>query len=324
MKHKLRAPVEGLVFLNQPNMRVSATRGDVVFELESDESKRVVALSVTVPIPPERMPRVRATIKHLPPGAPTSSHLQFDEDKETVLALEHHLQEMESFLAFSLGNLALVRIRWKDAESSLLPESAEEEAQVQFWGFSVKRGSARKPVLVSADSFAKLVRVAPIYRELTIVTSFWREGQIFEEAGQFVQAFYSYYFVIEDMFADGKTGEKAVLAAFGSNAEFSEICSITVTTFSRPNDKHNDAVRRLMMEEGCVLDVPGLQKFLFRIRGNLHHYFSKSQRTRHHPFNQEEFQPVALLVMYMSTLAIARRTIVLHNTAVQQNIPAEF
>jgi hypothetical protein len=64
----------------------------------------------------------------------------------------------------------------------------------------------------------------------------------------------------------------------------------------------------------CPMTAAGLPRFLFRMRGGLHHYSRRSKRHAN-PFNQATFEPVALLAMHVATTAILFRIVELNQRA---------
>jgi hypothetical protein len=312
MKYRLRAQVEGTIYLPKKGSTLEAERNGTEYRLESDEEGRVVALSVCKRIPEEIASKFRATATYTP-EARSKAHLEFRVDLPFHNALLAQLQDMESLLAFRWSGHPLKRVRWHEAAASLVPENPEEEKQVSFWDISIKRRPpSPKRVIVDPKAFRDLVEHAPRFQVLTVPMGFWREGMNQLERGEFVQAFYSHYFVIEDFFADGKTSEPEVLKAFSRSQEFNEICQEALRVFFESNDEPAKGLRALFSIEGCQLDVPGLQKFLFRIRGRAHHYSGKSSKLQATPFTQEQFRPAALLSMHISTLAISRRIVAIN------------
>ncbi len=173
-----------------------------------------------------------------------------------------------------------------------------------MWNVTISGTAPHPDFVVRERAFNMLVRHAPFFDSLTVPIAFWREGGNQMDDKNYVQAFYSYFFVIEDLYADGKTGERPVLKAFSESEEFCRICVSTLPRFFGKGDEHESALRRFFEAEGCQADRFGLQKFLFRMRGNLHHYFGKSPRPHPTPFNQQQFHSVALLALFIATLAI--------------------
>jgi hypothetical protein len=316
MLYKVRATVDGHVYLQRPKATICAERPPYQFQLESGMDGRVLAASVSTRVPEETQEQFYSTLAPTP-GGPAASHVTFSSDPVLYRQLLEQLQQLESVLALNFafrreGN-PLKRIRWHEAEEILVPETKEEEQRVHVFSMSVQRGERPERGLVSQQSFEGLVATAPRYDELTTLIAFWRVGNNHLDEGEFVNAFYNHYAVIEDLFADGKTGEGAVLRAFGDSDEFVVICGKVIDAFFGPNDRHRAALERFFATLGCERTTAGLQRFLFRIRGSMHHYFRKSSRAHPHPFNQDDYEVIALLVMYTATLALTRRVITLNN-----------
>jgi hypothetical protein len=121
---------------------------------------------------------------------------------------------------------------------------------------------------------------------------------------QYVAAFYQFYFIVEDLYADGKTSEKEVVKAFAASDDFTSILAMAVQNFSKATDRHSEILKRVMRAEKCEVTVEGLRTFLFRIRGHLHHYSARSTKPKGTSFNQREFETVALLGMLIARRAI--------------------
>ena len=68
--------------------------------------------------------------------------------------------------------------------------------------------------------------------------------------------------------------------------------------------RHKTNVQRFCNEEGVAYDVDGLTDLLQKIRGNLHHYSSKSSKHLGTPFTHEEFESIAFLTMGLAVQTI--------------------
>ena len=69
---------------------------------------------------------------------------------------------------------------------------------------------------------------------------------------EFLDAFYNFYFIIEDCFSGGKTSEKEVLKEFGKSEEFQKILESTHRIFLENKRKeHLLTLESLMSKEGC-------------------------------------------------------------------------
>jgi len=310
VKLKLRAAIDGILELSKPNEKLTIEHDGLLFEVEANEQRRATHVSVTGPIPQERASTVSAIVTP-PDAAGAGAAISMHTDSETTERLTSALQMIESRLSFM--STSIERVRWHEPEESLIPETPEEEVRVSLSSISVKTGSRRRPQLLTENRFNDTVRTLDRFSELNILQSFSREGFNFLDNGQFVQAFYSYYFVIEDLYADGKTGEKPVMTAFAGNEEYCQVCAAVLQSFSSTRTGIEPKVRHWFEKMECQYDVPGLQRLLFRLRGNLHHYFGKSSRPHATPFNQKDFEPVAVLMMHTATLAVLFRIVAINN-----------
>ena len=73
--------------------------------------------------------------------------------------------------------------------------------------------------------------------------------------------------------------------------------------------RHKTNVQRFCNEEGVAYDVDGLTDLLQKIRGNLHHYSSKSSKHLGTPFTHEEFESIAFLTMSLALQTILRQIV---------------
>ena len=83
--------------------------------------------------------------------------------------------------------------------------------------------------------------------------------------------------------------------------------------------RHAINLRQYFENFACEETPRGLGELLFEMRGALHHYSSRSTRAKGTPFNQNDFETIALLAMHLVTTAIAYREVAitksLKNTA---------
>jgi hypothetical protein len=139
--------------------------------------------------------------------------------------------------------------------------------------------------------------------------AFWREGMVYFDNFQCVQAFYQFYFVIEDFFIAGKTSSKSsVMKIFQKSKELLDIAKDAITsTLNLPN--HKIKLEKHLREYNCQFTSLGLLEMLYEARNNLHHFHSKSSRKQGTPFNQSEFETIAFATMYIATAAITYREV---------------
>ena len=307
VKYSIRAKVEGLLFLDEPNSSVIAEADGVVFELTSDSQRRIHSVSVCLQVPPEAAKRMHASFGPKPSDPNCAPPLTIDVDPQVDDAAQRHLQTIESVMSFMAQNHPLVRIRWSEGALSLVPENDEEQKRVQVEGFQISTSFPRLPTIVRLDFFQDVVSRASRYGDLVEPMAFLREGTNREADGDFIRAFYSYYFVLEGLYAQGRSNEHGVLAAFAKSVILTNVCTAVLNSFFRPGGPTDEDVKKLaplLAAQKCDMTVEGLQRFLVRMRNQLHHFSRKSTRAQPHPFNQAAFTSVAHLAGFVATVAL--------------------
>lgn len=126
-------------------------------------------------------------------------------------------------------------------------------------------------------------------------------------------SYYYFYFVIEDFYANGKSGARGVLTEFQKSTEFLQVAANALNMVFQ-DERHRQNLIKFFKEEDCEVTPSGLQKLLYHIRGNLHHYYSKSPKTRGTPYNQKEYESIALTAMTVTSYAIGLREAAISHT----------
>jgi hypothetical protein len=276
-------------------------REPFTFEFLTDEAGQLNEVVVSVQIPADKVERFASSIG---PGRGESvATYTIGGDQETHEQLVAELRKIESNLGFRLAG-ALRRIRCDRVKREYVAESPEEEKLVAVTAFSVE---FKYPSVDARLGHLDLVRAISSHCDgLLVPQAFWLEGINYFRDFRYVQAFYSFYFIIEDFFGEGKTGEGPVLREFAKSKKFSEIYNRQLTAiFKEP--RHRKKLEELLKQDGCEPDAAGLQKLLFRVRGNLHHYSPKRSKAKATPINQKDFESIALLTMCIAADAIQER-----------------
>ena len=294
--------------------RVSVERQGTLFEVLAQNDGRVMSVAVSRSVPASRIEQFKSSVT--PPGPGVEAQITIGGDKELHETLLAELRSLESDLAYSLNGEVVPEFDWRSVKEEFLAENSQEQQMIAVTSLTVTRDWPKPKVGLRASSFQTLVENGPRYESLVTLKAFLRRGMADIKRFEFLNAFYNFYFIIEDCFAGGKTGEKAVLREFENSEEFQQIVQSTHREFLQDNrKKHLLILQSLMKREGCDWAPPGIQRFLFRIRGNLHHYFSKSSRNEISPFTQEQHHSVALLAMYVASLTIGFRIVRINQTA---------
>lgn len=300
MRYQLEAEVDGEIYIEEP---VAFERDGVVVEFQTNQAGKLIAIAVSLQVSQDGLQEFANTLK----TDTENPSLEIRVDEKAFDRLAAELQYIESELAFRSEG-ALREIAWDKPTHRVIPEDPEEEKLLDVTSFSLTRSHEPLPVYLRGPSLENIVRDLRRREALMIPKAFWREAMNNFHKRRYIQAFKEFYFIIEDFYAAGKSSERQVLKAFGRSPEFNEIADRCLkSVLDLPN--HSEKLRKLLEEQDCDESASGLQKLLFRVRGSLSHYYSKSPKTRGTPFNQEEYWTIALVAMYIATSAIEYRVI---------------
>lgn len=283
----MTADVEGNV-LTRPSVCVGAD--GLLYEFKCDESGRLLEVAVSTWVAVEDF---ASTLEPGEEGRPPT--VRFRTGETVYRRLLSALQALESNLAFSTGG-ALERIRWDRPTQQRIAENASEEDSILGRDFKVSYAYPRNSVTFDPLMMRELLVASPDLDSLVVPKAFLREG--FNEFGSFryIQAFYSFFFVLESCFAGGKSGLKQVMAEFLKSEELARITRYAIKE-TRRDERHAASLADFYAEEKCGDDLAGTYELLLKVRGNLHHFYARSTKRVGTPFNQEDFRTIAWLVM---------------------------
>lgn len=312
MKLKLTATVDGTLKIKSASSAISAQHEDVTFTLTSDASKRVTAASVAITLTEEESRRCKSLVSHPAEG----DRLDVECPPDLYASAIRHLQALESNLSFGYVSAAVTRIQWDEPTLDLIPENAEEEALINAWSIRVQQSYPELPAMMLEEEFQTMVEGAPAYEELVVSKAFYREGKNEFRKRRYVQAFYNFYFVIEGLFADGRFKETEVMRVFRDSKELQAATKITLATLAK-DAKQWSRMQGALGDRGFALDSEGMWRFLFRTRGELHHYFRGSSRQHGTPFANDKFETSALLALLLARQCVMVRIVVINGGSLQ-------
>lgn len=306
MRYQVTATVSGNLYIDKP---FSKERDGILFEFLVDEKSCLTAISVSLQVSPAKIRDFTNSLNWIKASIPV---IEININKELHDRLISELQALEVSLAFpSMG--ALNGIDWQNIKYKYLPESPDEDKFLLFEEFSIERVYQRPSIRLSTMDLEDIVNSLPEYAYLSVPKAFLKEGYNYYSISQYVMSYYHFYFVIEEFYAKGKTGMQSVLSEFAKSKEYEEIAGVVLKE-TLQIDEHRVSLLGFFSEESCNETPQGLQKLLFHIRGNLHHYYSKSPKTRGTPFNQEEYRTPALVAMQIAHISIMRKETALRDS----------
>jgi len=115
--------------------------------------------------------------------------------------------------------------------------------------------------------------------------------------------------LLEDFYLSGKTStKKAVMKKFQESRQLLDIANDALTQLQNLSEQATK-LQKFLEGYKCTNTAIGLLEMLYEARNNLHHFYSKSTRVQGTPFNQSDFDTIALVAMYIATRAISSREV---------------
>jgi hypothetical protein len=218
MKYLIEAEVDGELRLEAPNGVVTIDYSDVRYEFRSDDTKRVSVIAVIVAVPPAAAATAHATFGPKPDDPHHAPPLMVDIDRDVDEAARRCLQTVESVLSYATDDTnPLVRINAWEGATTLIPETPEESERVQAWSVSVCSAKKRRASTVTSDFLSSVIEGTSRYGDLVESMAFFRDGTNRQFDGEFIQAFYAFYFILEGLYAGGRSAEPEILKWFAKS-----------------------------------------------------------------------------------------------------------
>jgi hypothetical protein len=200
MRYRLLCEVEGDLYIRERRPAIS-DYDDVRYELVIDDKGRVTQAAVSMKVPVEKLGQIGTSIGPPLPGTNAKLHITISTDPGMHKRLVEALQRMESLLAVTGGGPLIRRIRWDVLSREYITENESDEQYAAINAITYKEDKRNLRHVISQNNFEIMIQNADRYESLRVVSAFWREGMVALGDGRFIQAVYSFYFVLEDMFA---------------------------------------------------------------------------------------------------------------------------
>lgn len=298
MRYCVSAKVEGNIYLKEPGV---IEHEDFLIDLRTNSSNLLTEIAISIKVPDDKLSSMKSTAE--PSNGNVAAKFNIGGDQELFNRLIRELQYIESDISFATVG-TLHRVYWENPSNiEFIPETDDDFEFPVISLHGLNKSYRKTHAVLSMEDITSLLNESSTTLRLRVAKAFWRDGLTYFNQFKYIQAFYSFYFVIEDYYAGGKSNEKQVLKQFNKSPEFKEISELSLKSISREK-RHKDNLNELFKDEGLEMDQTGLATFLFRVRGKLHHYSSKSSKKQGTPFNQMDFESVALLVLHMATVCI--------------------
>jgi len=303
MRYRLTAEVESTISIAE---NVSVESQEITVEFLRDSDGKLTSISVTKSIPDDKLNNFRQSFE-LGTGD-VKLKISIGGDKEIHNELVKNLQTIESNLSFATHGL-LQRVRWDNPQQEYISENTADEELIAVTNLSTSRKRILPKANVTSRGLIELIRLSSKYEPISLAKAFWREGIVYYNNFQYIQAFYQFYFVVEDFYIYGKSSsKKSVMKKFQESKELLDIAKNTLDQIQKLPE-HKAKLQSFLIDHKCTNSPTGLLEMLYEVRNNLHHFHSKSTKAQGTPFNQSDFDTIAFAGMIIAKLAIGYREV---------------
>ena len=302
MKYKLIAPIQGDLFSSKTELR--SERDGISYELLLNEGRQISRMAISTIVPKEKLEKFRNAIE--PGSGRVKLELKIGGDRELYDFLLAKLRAFEVELAFSTHG-SFWRIDWTKIESQFIAENQQDEELAVIAGFRSKTEYRPIPTKVTPSGLKAIVNLIDERSPLYVAKGFWQEGMNFFRTFNYVQAFYSFFFILEDFFAEGKSGKAEVIKRLDRSKGFCDAAEYAFNALQN-EERHKANLQRFFSEEQLEFNKENLPAFLFLMRGRMHHYSSKNRKKQATPYSQKEFESISFLTI--PTLVAAKKSFI--------------
>jgi len=295
MKFGLKCRVDSLTEIGK--VPVQVTIDGIDFTLEPSKEGLLNGLTVIAKIEPGK----KFVSQIAPSPYPdVAGVLTVDVDQQFIESLKSLIEYIESILSFQFE---VKKIYLEEAERFFVPENEEEMGKIDVMSFSLqKRPYPEQTRRLTLDDFKDILQGRSKYQPFKVACLFHREGIREFSSFRYIQAFYNFYFVLEDLYGQGKTNNNQIGEKFKSNQTLRAIVQRMLDTFIK--GEHLTNIQNFLAEEKIPFGVDGILELVVQVRGNLHHYSGKSTKRKGTPLNQGDFESIAFLLMGLSQFSL--------------------
>ena len=305
MKYSMECKIDGLVIIGK---QIEIKNGNKKYVFIPNPNGLLSSIRIVLDDVDPSM--VRSSIK---PGEGKSAlTITIDGTRKPYLELQREFQELESLLAFGMDG-SLKSIAWDEPSEGLIPENDDEKQYTAVSGFQFSKEYPELPTLLKETDIRGIIETKERYSSLIIPKAFFREGLNEYSSKRYINAFYNFYFIIEDLYGEGKTRNKDIATAFRESNEFRGFLDWVIK--NHLDERHRANLSKFCLEEGLNYDIDGLIDLLWHVRGNLHHYSSMSSKHIGTPFSHEAFESIAFLTLGLAVRAILQKILILNQAA---------
>ncbi len=188
------------------------------------------------------------------------------------------------------------QIDWRYPEMEVLFEDGEARMLGHLGAARFSRGRI-PPQKIPEQTFVAVVGIGLRAHDITVVTSFWREGEDDWVAGEFINAFFNYYFVLEGLYGNKKTQNRHIEAEMLKSPGL--LTQIDKFTHADHPVQHLKQLAR-MLRVTKAPTASDLIRLLVSTRGKLHHFQNNSNREQGSPLAHDNYEGIGYLARQLA------------------------
>ncbi len=241
----------------------------------------------------------------------TQSHeIRINLDLQVYDSLINELQQLEGTLSLT----GMKRLHWDEPRWEIIPETEAEKKQAKILGLEIKKAYPEKEFQYDEAGLKVQIETMSKYVDLMVLFAFFREGMNDFTRFRYINAFYSFYFILEDLYGGGKTKNEQIEENFKTSSELSKFILEGLKSIDN-SEKHKKNLEAHLNERNLKYTAEDVAILLVRARGVLHHFSRKNKLKQGTPFNQKDFETLAFLCLGLALKGILYRIVEINTTS---------
>ncbi|MFP3949896.1 MAG: hypothetical protein ACLFUZ_02250 [Candidatus Micrarchaeia archaeon] len=214
MKFSMECEVEASSLLSDT---VSINHDGIEYTFYPNEEGKLGKIQLTMPV--EDPEKFYSEIKSNPSGRVKHS-IRMDLDAEIHQRLTLEFQRLEAVLTHN-GVRCIV---WDQPKLSWIPETEEEKAKTKVFSLEQKKEYPQIEEKLDNELLEREIGSLNKYDELIVLHAFLREGKNEFRKFRYINAFYNFYFVLEDLYGGNNTKNDLIEKNFLESKELMVAC----------------------------------------------------------------------------------------------------
>jgi len=232
-------------------------------------------------------------------------------EKEFVEKLRSEMQYLEASLSFDGPH---TQIHWESPKQEWIPENDEEKSKLKIFKIEFKKEYPVKPKILTEEIFYSIIINRNNYDELTVLKAFYNDGIKFFKEFKYINAFYNFYFIIEDIYGGANTQNRLIIKSYKESENLKEHIKWIMDNYIKNNERHHTKLKEFLKDMGKTDSIEDIIEFLVLTRGRLHHFSRKSTLKIGTPLNQSDYESVAFLAMGIALRALLNEILEINKT----------